>query len=100
VSFEVAYVPNQAGLPGCSPVTVGDLQCNTYAPGTVTAADSVAHEFFESITDANIDAWYDAQKYEVGDKCDYTYQSCVTLGGTRWQIQEIWSNAISGCQQQ
>jgi hypothetical protein len=101
VTFEVAYVPNQADLPGCSPYTVSNLGCNAYSAGTVTSADSVAHEFMESISDPQINAWLDANKLEMADKCEYSYAACVNLpNGSSWQIQTEWSNAISGCQQQ
>jgi hypothetical protein len=100
VAFQVAYVPNQAQLPGCSPYTATNLHCNSYSDGTVTSADSVAHEFMETITDAQITAWYDASKAEIADKCEYMYSSCVTTSTGSWQIQAEWSNSISGCQQQ
>ncbi len=100
VTFQVAYVPNQALLPACSPYTKADLGCNTYSDGTVTSADSVAHEFMEAITDAHLDAWYDKTGAEIGDKCNYNYQACVDLPTGSWQIQSEWSNAINGCQQQ
>jgi hypothetical protein len=101
VTFQVAYIPNQALLPGCSPYTVSNLGCNTYSVGTVSSADSVAHEFMESVTDPLITAWYDKQKAEIADKCNFNYQACVTLtGGSTWQIQSEWSNATSSCQQQ
>lgn len=100
VTFQVAYVPNQELLPACSPYVKADLGCNDYSEGTVTSADSVAHEFMEAITDAHLDAWYDKNGLEVADKCEYNYQSCVDLGRESWQIQSEWSNAIGGCQQQ
>jgi hypothetical protein len=100
VTFQVAYVPNQALLPACSPFTKVDLGCNSYSDGTVTSADSVAHEFMEAITDAHFDAWYDKNGGEVADKCNYDYQACVELSTGSWQIQSEWSNAIGGCQQQ
>lgn len=100
VTFQVAYVPNQAKLPSCSPYTAANLGCNSYSDGTVSSADSVAHEFMEAITDAHIDAWYDANKLEVADKCEYQYSACVTLAGGSWQIQSEWSNALGACQQQ
>jgi hypothetical protein len=101
VTFQVAYIPNQAQLPLCSPYTRGTLGCNALSDGTVTSADSVAHEFMETVTDPHIDAWYDKNKQEVADKCNYVYLGCVTLGnGTTWQIQSEWSNALGGCQQQ
>jgi hypothetical protein len=99
-TFQVAYIPNQAQLPGCSPYTRSNLGCNTYSDGTVTSADSVAHEFMESVTDPHIDAWYDKQHGEIADKCNYNYQECVTLSTGSWQIQSEWSDAIAGCQQQ
>jgi hypothetical protein len=100
VTFQLAYVPNQALLPACSPFTKVDLGCNAYSDGTVTSADSVAHEVMESITDAHIDAWYDKNGQEIADKCNYDYQSCVALSTGSWQIQSEWSNAIGGCRQQ
>jgi hypothetical protein len=101
VAIQVAYVPNQALMPGCSPTTVTNLNCNSYSAGTVTTADSVAHELLETITDAQIDAWYDSSHAEVADKCEYTYGACVQLPNhSLWQIQQEWSNALGGCQQQ
>ena len=100
VTFQVAYIPNQALLAGCSPYTVSNLGCNTLSDGTVTSADSVAHEFMEAVTDPLITAWYDKQKAEIADKCNFNYQACVALSSGSWQIQSEWSNAIGGCQQQ
>src|SRR5262249_15825943 len=87
VTFQVAYIPNQALLPACSPYTKVDLGCNSYSDGTVTSADSVAHEFMEAITDPHLDAWYDKNGQEVADKCEYNYQACVELSTGSWQIQ-------------
>jgi hypothetical protein len=53
----------------------------------------------ETVTDSDINAWYDNGGQEIGDKCAYQYSSCVSLGGISWQIQSEWSNAISGCAQ-
>jgi hypothetical protein len=101
VTFQVAYVPNQALIPGCSPFTRKNLNCNNFSEGTVSSADSVAHEYMEATTDPHLDAWYDQSGGEIADKCNFDYQACVQLSnGTSWQIQSEWSNAISGCQQQ
>jgi len=100
VTFQVAYIPNQAQLPGCSPYTKSNLHCNSYSDGTVTSADSVAHEFMEAITDPHIDAWYDQNGGENADKCNYVYLSCANLSTGSWQIQAEWSNALGGCKQQ
>jgi len=101
VTFQVAYVPNQELLPACSPYTRKNLGCNFQSAGTVSSADSVAHEFMEAITDAHLDAWYDQNGLEIADKCNYDFQACVVLSNaTSWQIQSEWSNQISGCRQQ
>jgi len=100
VTFQVAYVPNQALLlSGCSPYLKTNLGCNSLSEGTVASADSVAHEFMESITDPHLNAWYDKRGDEIADKCNFVYQSCVTLQHSKWQIQTEWSNALNGCQQ-
>ncbi len=100
VPIQVAYVPNQALLSGCSPYVKTNLGCNSYSNGAVASADSVAHEFMEAITDPQLSAWYDKNGYEIGDKCNFVYQSCVKLPTGKWQIQAEWSNAINACQQQ
>ena len=98
VDIQVAYLPNTAGVTGCDP---GNLfSCNSYSEGTRSIADSVAHEFMETVTDPDISAWYDKNGAEIGDKCNFDYGSCVTLGnGSSWQLQKEWSNAASGCVQ-
>jgi hypothetical protein len=106
VTFEVAYMPNMANSPGCSPYTKVDLGCNTYSGATVSLLDGLAHEFMESVTDPLISAWYDKNGQEMADKCEYQYTACVQLptatspNATSWQIQELWSNAAGGCVQQ
>ncbi|MDE3085902.1 MAG: hypothetical protein KGJ77_03965 [Acidobacteriota bacterium] len=96
---EVAYVLNWAS--GCDPLLATDLHANTLSAGTRAYADTTAHEFMESVTDPRISAWYDKNGQEIGDKCNFVYSAPVLLSnGTSWQIQEEWSNAIGGCQQQ
>lgn len=99
VTIEVAYVPN-AAIPGCDPGT--NLGANNYSIGTRAMADSTAHEFMESITDpVPATGWVDKNGLEMADKCEFDYQSVVTLhNGSTWQIQSEWSNALAACQQQ
>jgi hypothetical protein len=52
---------------------------------------------FEGVSRAY--AWIDSSKAEIGDKCAWQFGAPVTLGHTQWQLQEEWSNAISGCAQ-
>jgi hypothetical protein len=98
VTIQVAYMPNTTGVAGCDP---GNLYgCNSYSQGTRSLANVTSHEFMEAITDANASAWYDSSGSEIGDKCAWKFQSCVSLTNGSWQLQEEWSNANSGCVQQ
>ena len=99
VTVQVAYMPNTSGVAGCDP---GDLYgANSYSEGTRSLADSTAHEFMESVTDAvPTSAWADRNGAEIGDKCNFQYSGVVTLGnGSSWQLQQEWSNADNGCTQ-
>jgi hypothetical protein len=99
VPIEVAYIPLQPA--GCSPLGSVNLHANAYSEATQAAADSVAHEFIETVTDPKLNAWYDANGFEIADKCEYDYQAIVTLHNhSTWQIQSEWSNALAACQQQ
>ena len=99
VTFQVAYMPNTAGVAGCDP---GNLyNANTLSEGTRSLADSTAHEFMEATTDpVPLSGWADKNGQEIGDKCNFVYSGAVKLShGSVWQLQEEWSNAVGGCQQ-
>jgi hypothetical protein len=66
-----------------------------HSPGLAALANVTAHELHEARTDPLINAWYDAQQNEVGDKCAWTFASpYVTFrNGSRWKLQAEWSNA-------
>lgn len=101
VTFQVAYMPNMTGDSGCSPFKVANLHCNAYTEGTQSLLDGLAHEYMEATTDPHIDAWYDKNGQEIGDKCNFVYGSCVTLAnGSSWQLQSEWSNQANGCVEQ
>ncbi len=97
ITIQVAYMPNTTGVSGCNDP---QFSCNSYSQGTNSIANVLSHEFSEAITDANSSAWYDSSGSEIGDKCAWTFQSCVSLKGANWQLQEEWSNSASGCIQQ
>lgn len=98
VDIKVAYMPNTTGIAGCDP---GDLYgCNSYSQGTRSLANVTSHEFMETITNPDLSAWYDNSGSEIGDKCAWQFNSCVTLTTGSWQLQEEWSNAANGCVQQ
>jgi uncharacterized membrane protein len=97
--FFLAYMPNPASaLSDCGS---GDplVTPNNYSAATRAMADSTAHEFMETITDPNGDAWINADGSEIGDLCVFLYQTWVPLTDSRWKIQEMWSNQASGCVQ-
>jgi len=98
VTIQLAYMPNTTGIAGCDP---GDLfRCNSYSQGTRSLANVTSHEYMEAITDPDLNAWFDSAGAEIGDKCAWTFQSCVNLTNGSWQLQREWSNAVSGCAQQ
>jgi hypothetical protein len=100
VDIQVAYLPSGTGVAGCDPFASNiNLGCNSFSQYTRSVADSLVHEFMETVTDADISAWYDNGGSEIGDKCAFKYASCVSLGGSNWQIQEEWSNQVNGCAQ-
>ena len=98
----VAYMPNTTGVAGCdSGNQYGDP---SHSQGLSSLANVTAHEFMEAVTDTwpaqGSLAWVDGSGSEIGDKCAWQFAGPVTLSnGTRWQLQEEWSNAISGCAQ-
>jgi hypothetical protein len=97
---------------------VGDASANLSAcavqtstsPNNDPAGDAmvsvIAHELEESVTDPNLNAWYDTRGYENADKCAWTYGTTstasngskynMTLGGTNFLIQRNWVNASGG----
>ncbi len=95
--IQFAYMPNTTGVSGCNdPV----LTCNTTSAGTDSIANVLSHELSEAITDPDGTAWYDSSGSEIGDKCAWQFSACVKLTKSSWQLQEEWSNNISGCLQQ
>lgn len=98
----VAYMPNTNGVAGCD----GGNQygTSTFSEGLYSLANVTSHEFMESVTDtwpANGSyGWIDGSGSEIGDKCAWQFSGPVKLSNnTTWQLQEEWSNSISGCAQ-
>jgi len=105
-----AYTPYMAGL-GC-----GDEKNKPNGnPSDEELSGGLVHEHSEAVTDPELNAWYDQQGKEVGDKCrvsnpneefgeplgrapngsDYNQ---VVNGHLYWYQQE-WSNEAGGCAQ-
>ncbi len=99
-TIHIIFVPNSQNMSVCW-VQPPELSCNHHSNGLQAAANSVAHELMESITDPNIDAWVSLPtENEIGDPCNFVYKRCVTLANeTVWQLQMIWSNKVSACVQ-
>lgn len=96
----LAYVPNSTSVPlDCGTNEDPLFTPNHYSEGTRAIASVAAHEFMETITDPQVNAWFNTDGNEVGDLCIYIYQRWVPLVDSKWKIQEIWSNQASGCVQ-
>lgn len=95
----VSYIPNLKNVSGCNP---GNLyRANSFTEGTRADANVISHELSEAITDPELNAWFDSVGNEIGDKCNFTFKSAVTLANTTtWQLQEEWSNSLSACAQE
>jgi len=84
-------------------------------PSDATIGGGLAHEHSESVTDPELDAWFDHKGNEVADKCssfreasefgeplgrapDGAKYNQVINGDLYWYQQE-WSNEVGGCAQ-
>jgi hypothetical protein len=66
----------------------------------------IAHELEESVTDPDLNAWYDTRGYENADKCAWTFGTThlaangsltnMNIGGLDFLIQRNWVNASGG----
>ncbi len=92
-----------------TPPPGSDPEGNAEAEETI---DTVAHETVEAITDPVGTGWMDPNGLETADKCENGPQQGAPLGyasdgspynqvidGHQYLIQDIWSNARSGCVQ-
>ena len=93
------YIPNLTGVGGCE---IAGASGNPYSIATQSTANVAAHEEAEVMTDPQLNAWFDSGGMEVGDKCSFQFSGTVTLSNSNknWQLQELWSNAVTGCVQQ
>jgi outer membrane protein assembly factor BamB len=64
-----------------------------------------SHEHMEAVTDPLLNAWYDNQGYEIGDKCAWNFGTPSLNNGSanvEWNndyyiVQQEWSNQIGNC---
>ncbi len=68
-------------------------------------ASIIAHELEETVTDPDLNAWYDSRGNENADKCAWTFGSTyaangstanMKLGSRDYLIQQNWVNASGG----
>ncbi len=92
--------------------TLGMSACaaQTTSPNGNAPADAmvsvIAHELEESVTDPDLNAWYDNRGYENADKCAWTFGTTyavangslanMKLGSRDFLIQRNWVNASGG----
>jgi hypothetical protein len=97
--IEVIYQPNPAGVRGC----ITGVYPND--PQTDSTANTLSHEIFETVTDAQGSAWYDKNGQEIGDKCAWIFKTgsrpnyTNEVGSNFYYIQQEWSNSASACVQ-
>jgi hypothetical protein len=85
-------------------------EVQTTGPNGSTGADGMAsiisHELEETVTDPDLNAWYDSRGQENADKCAWTFGTQYTapngaaanmaFAGRDWLIQRNWVNASGG----
>lgn len=84
--------------PGCGDVFTPTNYPPHSGPPPHTLTDStstvLSHELFETITDPDGTAWFNADGFEIGDLCAF-HRAIINLDGTNYTIQTEWSNAAS-----
>jgi Phosphate-induced protein 1 conserved region len=85
-------------------------EMQTASPNGDSAADGMAsimaHEAMETVTDPDLNAWYDSSGNEIGDKCAWKFGPVTgamgqgaynqTFGTYNWLIQMGWENSRGG----
>jgi hypothetical protein len=85
-------------------------EAQTVSPNGNSGADGMAsiitHEAEETVTDPDLNAWFDTSGAEDADKCAWKFGSLTgtlgnaafnqTLGGRHWLIQMEWENSRGG----
>jgi len=104
-SYKYAWVGN--------PATQCPYNCaaQTVSPNGNFGADAIvnviAHESAESVSDPNLNAWYDANGEENADKCawnfgNYTFlpngaKYNIVVNGMKYLIQQNWNLSSQSC---
>jgi len=76
-------------VPGCT--------AHPELPVFDATANTLSHEFFETISDPDLDAWWnDLTQFEMGDLCQ-AFESAEHLGAHSYLLQLEYSNRVHGC---
>jgi len=93
-SFTIAYQPFLGTVSGCSANSMTGYSVGSTISGVDAVANVASHEIYETITDPQLNAWFDSSGAEIGDKCAWYFGS-TKVGA--YSVQTEWSNAKSGC---
>jgi hypothetical protein len=104
VDIKYSFIGNPDRCPSaCSVQTTTSPNGN---PGADGMASIIAHELVETVTDPDLNAWYDTRGRENADKCAWTFGATYTvgngskanmnLGSKDYLIQQNWVNANGG----
>lgn len=92
VRVQFGFFFNLDGDPGCDPQSPSSLN---HSQGLAALANVSGHELSEMLTDPQLNAWYDQKGEENSDKCAWTFNGTVSIGGQSWKIQGNWSNGAA-----
>lgn len=103
--IKYSFVGNPARCPNaCSAVVSGTTPNGNL--GADAMASILAHELEETVSDPDLNAWYDNRGAENADKCAWTFGTTYTaanggkanmkLGARDFLIQQNWVNSGSG----
>ena len=94
--FTVSYLPNLTTVAGCAATYLPSYLSSTNTLGVDSVVNVTSHELYETVTDPQLNAWYDSTGQEIGDKCAWTTSTKVVAGKT-FTIQQEWSNIAKAC---
>jgi hypothetical protein len=102
--IKYSFVGNAATI---APAGCGVVNPSPNGDGGIDAMASVVfHELSETVSDPDLNAWYDTAGAENADKCAWTFGTLLTaaggakynvsFGGRNWKLQQNWVNAGTG----
>jgi hypothetical protein len=93
-SFTIAYQPYLGSMAGCAASYMSSYTVGSQIVGVDSVANVASHEIYETITDPQLNAWFDSSGAEIGDKCAWYFGS-TKVGA--YSVQTEWSNSAKAC---